>query len=63
MQRSSVLEQIDRATGGQTKQRVLAARSAGDSYETIAAALRADGTIVTGETVRQWVLSFEAGAA
>lgn len=38
------------------------ARAAGDSYEKVAVDLREDGIIVTGETVRQWVLSFETEA-
>lgn len=57
MGRQSVLDQLDRATGGQVKAKVLGARGAGDSYEKVAADLREDGIVVTGETVRQWVLS------
>lgn len=62
MGRQSVLDQVDRATGGQIKAKVREARAAGDSYEKVAADLRQDGIVVTGETVRQWVLSFDEKA-
>lgn len=62
MRRRSVLDQVNSATDGQLKARVQMARAAGDSYEKVAVDLREDGIIVTGETVRQWVLSFETEA-